>query len=199
MATKKEGTGEVHVIKKKPRGGNSPVIGDNEIWKAIMDYEGLYEISSFGNVKSLARRTVTGNRGVPEKLLKPNIMRGYHCVTLQHAKKQKVFRVHRLVIEHFGERQPSEEYQVNHIDGNKANNRIDNLEWVTALENTRHAINTGLREHVYSEERKHKLSQALKVRWENDEYRKKMCRISQNIWNKRKERGFTTWTNWKNQ
>ena len=131
-----------------------------ELWKHIEGYED-YEISSLGRVKSLARLTTTKNRSVPERLLKPNVMRGYRCVTIRKDNNVKVFRIHRLVIEHFGEKQPSEEYQVNHIDGDKSNNRIDNLEWVTPRENTLHAINTGLR-HNPSEQTKKKNRQAAR-------------------------------------
>ena len=151
-----------------------------ELWKPIKGYED-YEISSLGRVKSLARLTTTGNRSVPERIRKPNVMKGYHCITLRKNKKIKVFRIHRLVIEHFGEKQPSEEYQVNHIDGDKSNNCVDNLEWVTPRENTLHAIKTGLR-HNPTEETKKKMGEASKRMWQNPEYRENQVRVAKAAW-----------------
>ena len=151
-----------------------------ELWKPIEGYED-YEISSLGRVKSLARMTTTGNRSVPERIRTPNVMKGYHCIALRKDKKIKVFRIHRLVIEHFGEKQPSEEYQVNHIDGDKSNNCIDNLEWVTPRENTLHAINTGLR-HNPTEQTKKKMGEASKRAWQNPEYRENQVRVAKAAW-----------------
>lgn len=172
----------------------------DEIWKPIENYEGYYEISSHGRVKSIERKihcpTVLGTgccRTVPERMLKHNLMKGYHCVTLQKDGKVKVFRVHRLVIEHFGEKQPSAEYQVNHIDGNKNNNCIDNLEWVTPLENTHHAIETGLRKRHPTEETLVKMSKASKERWQDKDYREFQKKMMKDTWERRKENGWTTW------
>lgn len=151
-----------------------------ELWKPIEGYED-YEISSLGRVKSLARLTTTGNRSVPERIRTPNIMKGYHCIALRKDKKIKVFRIHRLVMEHFGEKQPSEDYQVNHIDGDKSNNRIDNLEWVTPRENTLHAINTGLR-HNPTEQTKKKMGEASKRAWQKPEYRENQVRAAKAAW-----------------
>ena len=158
-----------------------------EIWMPIKGYED-YEISSLGRVKSKERiaynPAVLGDgcyRTVPERIMKPNVVKGYHCVTLRKDKKVKVFRVHRLVIEHFGEKQPSAEYQVNHIDGNKSNNRIENLEWVTPKENTRHAIENGLR-HNPNEETKKKMGEASRQMWQNPEYRKFQSEMAKSMW-----------------
>lgn len=160
----------------------------SEIWKPIVDYEGLYEISSLGRVKSVLRKVshpslVNGAKykTIPERIRKPNIMKGYHCITLVKDGKAKVYRIHRLVIEHFGERRPSEEYQVNHIDGDKSNNRIDNLEWVTAKENTRHAFENGLR-HNPDEETKKKIGEASKRMWQNPNYRKFQSDMAKSMW-----------------
>ena len=172
----------------------------NELWKPIKEYEGYYEISSLGRVKSVERKVynpcVLGNgcyRTVPERIRKPNIMKGYHCVALLKEGKTKVFRIHRLVMEHFGEKQPSEEYQVNHIDGDKSNNCIENLEWVTPLENTTHAIKNGLRKKHPTDETLKKMSKASKKRWKNTEYRNFQVQMMTNVWKRRKENGWKSW------
>lgn len=159
-----------------------------EVWKPIVDYEGYYEISSFGRVKSVRRviehpSLVNGAKykTIPERIRKPNIMKGYHCIALIKDKVTKVFRIHRLVMEHFGEAQPSEEHQVNHIDGNKSNNHIDNLEWVTPKENTLHAIKNGLR-HNPNEETKKKMGEASKRMWRNPGYRKFQSEMAKSMW-----------------
>lgn len=163
-----------------------------ELWKPIEGYED-YEISSLGRVKSLARLTTTGNRSVPERIREPNVMKGYHCITLRKDKKIKVFRIHRLVIEHFGDKQPSEEYQVNHIDGDKSNNCIDNLEWVTPRENTTHAFENGLRKRHPTKETLDKMSKASKARWTDISYREFQTQMMTDTWKRRKEEGWTTW------
>lgn len=110
-----------------------------EIWKAIKDYEGKYEVSNLGRVKSL-ERTSRFNRKIKEKILAPREHTGGY---LRVQLSRKDFYIHRLVAETFIPN-PENKSQVNHIDGNKRNNRVDNLEWNTPLENNLHAIRTGL-------------------------------------------------------
>ena len=159
-----------------------------EEWKPIKTYEGFYEISSLGRVKSVERKvynpSVLGEgcyRTVPEKIRKPNIMKGYHCISLIKNKSHKVYRIHRLVIEHFKEEAPSSEHQVNHIDGDKSNNCVDNLEWVTPKENTQHAIKTGLRCNP-DEVTKKKMGEASRKMWQNPEYRLNQIEKAKAIW-----------------
>lgn len=108
-----------------------------EIWKDVAGYEGRYKVSNLGNVLSLKYRG-----GFKEHLLSPVVHHsGYRFI---HLGQDKIKFVHVMVAEAFLENPEGKPF-VNHMDGDKGNNRLDNLEWVTALENTRHAIKTGLR------------------------------------------------------
>lgn len=115
-----------------------------EIWKDIEGYKGLYQISNTGNVKSLERK-IHGkkcHRKLKETILKPiKTNRGYLRVKLCKENKVSKVRVHRLVAEAFIKKP---ELEVNHIDGNKENNSVENLEWVTPRENKKHAWSMGL-------------------------------------------------------
>ena len=110
----------------------------NEIWKPINGYEGLYEVSDFGRVKSLANKFTR-----KEKILKSSNNSYYSAVALCGGEKLKLFRIHRLVAEAFISN-PKNKKTVNHKDGNKTNNFWKNLEWATAKENMQHAFKTGL-------------------------------------------------------
>lgn len=115
-----------------------------EIFKDIEGYEGLYQISNLGRVYGVVR-------GDYKKSVCKNSS-GYHQFNLSRNSKVKSFRVHRLVAIHFVEGRTEDRNQVNHIDGDKSNNRADNLEWATAEENTRHAYETGLIDPLSGEE-----------------------------------------------
>ena len=161
---------------------------DDEIWKDIEGYAGMYQVSNFGRVKSVERKVynpgVLGGsnyRTVPSVIRKPNIMHGYHCVALIVNKHTKVYRIHRLVADAFIGQQPTPEHQVNHIDGNKANNRADNLEWVTPKENTDHAIRTGLRK-APTDETKQKIGAASTRNWKRAEYKNRQSEATRNSW-----------------
>lgn len=102
---------------------------DIEIWKDIPGYEGLYQISNFGNVKSL-----NYNRTGKERIKKTQLCKGYVRAYLCKNSIKTWHRVHRLVYEAFIGPIP-DGMQVNHIDENKQNNRIDNLNLMTPKEN----------------------------------------------------------------
>lgn len=100
----------------------------NENWKDIFGYEGLYQVSDLGNVRN--RNTL--------KILKPRINNnGYGRVILRKDMQPKEFLVHRLVALNFIPQVVGKDF-VNHIDENKLNNRVENLEWVTHKENMNH-------------------------------------------------------------
>lgn len=163
-------------------------VADDEIWKDIAGYDGIYQVSNLGRVKSVERKVynpgVLGEsnyRTVPSIIRKPNIMHGYHCIALVVNKHKKVYRIHRLVADAFIGAQPTPMHQVNHIDGNKANNRADNLEWVTPKENTEHAIRTGLRT-VPSDETKRKIGAASSRNWKRSDYKNRQSEATRNSW-----------------
>lgn len=108
-----------------------------EIWKPIIGYEGLYEISNLGRVKSLPKYHKTRFSGYIKKckILKPRIdSYGYLMVALCKDKKQKNFLIHRLVAKHFIAN-PNNYDSINHKDECKTNNNVNNLEWCTRYYN----------------------------------------------------------------
>lgn len=108
-----------------------------EQWKDIAGYEGLYQVSNLGNVKSLARykKNRSKMQEVKEHMMKPFVYNeGYARVQLSKDGKARSFCVHRLVALAFVPNTENKPH-INHIDENKSNNRADNLEWCTATEN----------------------------------------------------------------
>jgi hypothetical protein len=122
-----------------------------EVWKKIKGYEDYYEISSLGRVKSLSRkiRYLQSNNGnecfrlTKEKILVIGKCKGYNTINLSKNNITITYRLCRLVAIHFINN-PLNKNQVNHIDGNKNNDNVYNLEWVTAKENMIHAKNNNL-------------------------------------------------------
>lgn len=104
-------------------------------WKPIGDYEDLYLISDYGEINSLRSRKLLSTKSLSS---------GYPCVSLCRGGGQKTFRVHRLVAKAFLPN-PKGYNVVNHKDGNKLNNHVDNLEWCDTDWNNQHSIETGLK------------------------------------------------------
>jgi len=119
---------------------------NEELWKDIEGYEGLYQISVFGDVKSLPKRVFSGSvyYWSKERILKPIRLGNYLGVQLCKNGEHKKHYIHRLVAKAFIPN-PLNKKEVNHIDGNRYNNNVKNLEWVTRKENEIHAIRTGLK------------------------------------------------------
>lgn len=117
-------------LKKLPEENNM-----TEIWKDIKDYEGLYQVSNFGRVKSLKRKW-----RLRERILKLMLhSKGYLFVGLFKNSKGRNFLCHRLVAKAFVSN-PDNKPEVNHLDGIKTHNEDYNLEWCTPKENVQHSI-----------------------------------------------------------
>lgn len=121
-----------------------------EIWKDVVGYEGLYQVSDKGRVKSLDRIVNRGRNGSGKFLQKGRILSfdingsGYKYVSLSKDGKQKQGKIHRLECIAFLSN-PENKRCVNHKDGIKLNNELSNLEWSTHSENNKHAYKTGLK------------------------------------------------------
>lgn len=147
-----------------------------EIWKDVIGYEGLYQVSNIGNVKSLDRVVRYGRTLKGKEKTKFEEKDGYLVVALCKNGKAKHIKVHRLVATAFIEN-PFNLPEVNHKDENKKNNHFDNLEWCT----TKHNINYGTRNAKVSlalsgeKSRTHKLSkiQVQEIRELKDNFTRK--------------------------
>ena len=114
-----------------------------EIWKDIKGYEGLYQVSNLGRIKSLERKTFGEKYGVhklKEKILKKGKCGKYNIVVLRKDKKNKTLYIHRLVAKAFINN-PKKYPEVNHKDGNTINNNVENLEWCNRSYNIKHSYN----------------------------------------------------------
>ena len=112
-----------------------------EEWRDIKGYEGYYQVSNFGRVKSLSR-DVGSNRCKNESIMKTSLDKdGYEHLVLRKNGKQRHFRVNRLVAEAFLEN-PNNYPQVNHKDEDRTNNNVNNLEWCSAKYNVNYGSRT---------------------------------------------------------
>lgn len=157
-----------------------------EIWKDIKGYEGLYQVSNLGNIKSVNRivRFKNGYRCLPEKILKISSFCNskYMQVNLSKNSKIKTYSLHRLVAETFIPN-PNNLPCVNHKDENPQNNCVDNLEWCTHKYNS----NYGTLKKRQSEKMKHNYTnenfkQKFEIIWAKNQVnrRKKVCQLDLN-------------------
>ncbi len=147
---------------------------DIEIWMPVNGFEGRFEVSNHGRVKSYQTRTIV------VKILKPHTdSLGYKVTSLRDKPKHRKVRIHVLVAETFLNKPDIKNICVNHKDGNKLNNHVDNLEWITKKENCQHARDIGL---VDTKGSKHPMSKLTEddVRFIK-EYNKNMKGISPQI------------------
>lgn len=116
---------------------------ENEIWKDIPEYEGMYQVSNFGRIRSVDRIDNIGRKQKGQIIKSLSHDLGYQRVKLSKDGKLKNYLVHRLVAQAFLMLK-GKAGEVNHKDGNKQNNHVDNLEWVTRSDNILHAFRTGI-------------------------------------------------------
>lgn len=120
---------------------------EDEVWKDVVGYEGLYMISDKGRVLSCKKSIIRNNgrpTNFPEKIMKPMINhKGYEIIDLRKKGSRKCGFVHRLVAKAFLDNNGNKP-QVNHKNGIKTDNNLNNLEWVTNQENMTHAFENGL-------------------------------------------------------
>ena len=143
---------------------------EQEQWKPIQEFNGEYEVSNLGRVRSMKRY-----KGVVGRIMPQTIQRtGYYAVTFHMNNKAYCRKVHRLVIEAFTPN-PDNLPTINHIDGNKLNNHVSNLEWCTYQENMQHAVRTGLTHpHQWTDEERKQISERNKGQRVSDEQRAKL-------------------------
>lgn len=109
-----------------------------EIWKDIVGYEGLYQVSNLGRVKSLGNGNSNASK---EKILKPGANgKGYSFINLCKDGKAKNYHIHRLVLMAFNPVENMENLEVDHIDTNPSNNILENLRWTTHKENCNNSL-----------------------------------------------------------
>ena len=157
-----------------------------EIWKPVVDYEGAYEVSNIGRVRSVARviRLKNGKlKPIKERILSPFLCKGYYAVRLSSKGEVHAKLTHRLVAQAFIPN-PEGKPQIDHIDTNILNNKVENLRWVTNQEN---CMNPLTREHKskaimghpnyfkgHTEETKRKLSELNKGVPKSEEHKRKL-------------------------
>ena len=138
-----------------------------EIWKDIKGYEGLYQVSNLGRVKSLSRYSFgegRQKRKLKEKILKPTNKKEYFKVRLYNRSGYKFFKIHHLVAINFLNYSKSKKYIIDHVNNNKSDNRVENLQIITQRQNL-------------SKDKKNKTSKYTGVSWdkENKKWRAVIC------------------------
>lgn len=118
------------------------------MWKDVVGYEDLYSVNELGQIKRKHRIWIREEDGakitINEMIMKTRVLRGYETIGLTKDHIQLTKPVHRIIAKAFIPN-PENKPEINHKDGNKLNNSIENLEWVTESENTLHAFRLGLR------------------------------------------------------
>ena len=143
---------------------------EQEQWKPIQEFNGEYEVSNLGRVRSMKRYCGMVGRIMPQTIQRT----GYYAVTFHMNNKAYCRKVHRLVIEAFTPN-PDSLPCINHIDGNKLNNHVSNLEWCTYQANMQHAVRTGLTHpHRWTDEERKQISERNKGQIITPEQREKI-------------------------
>ena len=167
----------------------------SEQWKDIKGYEGIYQVSTLGRVKRLAGviETERGPRRLPERYKKAVMIAGYLYYSLYINDIEERCAAHRLVASAFIPN-PENKPHVNHLNGIKADNRVENLEWCTRSENMQHALKTGLWEQYdrhgeknpmygkhHSQDAKQKIADVHRGTHHSEETKKKMSETRHNM------------------
>lgn len=159
-----------------------------ELWKDIKGYEGIYQVSNLGNIRSLERITIfesenqhkkyKANRQIKCKIKKPTVNKcGYYQTVLYKKGRKRNVLVHRIVAETFLPNLNNKP-TINHIDGNKLNNKLDNLEWATYTEQLIHVNHILGKKSIISKQCREKRAEQL---------RKKVKRSDGKIYNSIRE------------
>jgi hypothetical protein len=117
------------------------IVMEKEIWKPVVGYEGVYEVSNKGRIKSVERIVDAKNHKIHkrESIRNLKIHNGYYYITLSKNSKNETLAVHRIVAMAFLDK-PNEKNHIDHINTNRLDNRVENLKWCTRLENARNPI-----------------------------------------------------------
>lgn len=170
-----------------------------EIWKDIKGFEGLYQVSNKGKIKSLDR--YVGYKGLGSRLVKGSRKKetetktGYLKTTLFKDGKGTTKEIQRIVAETFIDN-PYHKEQVNHIDGNKHNNRVDNLEWCSPRENTVHAkevLKKGIKKVHQYDMQGHFIRSFQSIKEASESTGVPRCSISNVVCGRRKKAGNYQW------